>query len=316
MAKTSKNRIVVIFSTHNGKDVIPDVLKGYANITTPVDQWRLVVVDNASNDETGKILEDFSTLLPITILHEPVPGKNIALNKALDAVGLDYDLYVFTDDDAVPDADFIQEWMNVADDRQQYDLFGGTVRLLFRETPPKWLSGRFSPYFEELYAQNERADGEIVPDLIYGPNMAVRGSIIAAGHRFNEDIGPNSRNPVYAMGSENQFCVSASRERGAKSWFASGPKVSHIVRPWQTTLAFVGQRAYRHGRGVAMRQVLASPDGRISPPSLKGAVVQFARALGRRIFPSGGGLWQYHWHRGYRDWVRNHLLELKKKAAE
>ena len=68
--------------------------------TTGLD-WEVVLVDNAGNDETASIARTFFSSLPVKLLVEKTPGKNNALNTALDhASG---ELFIFTDDDIIPD---------------------------------------------------------------------------------------------------------------------------------------------------------------------------------------------------------------------
>jgi glycosyltransferase involved in cell wall biosynthesis len=294
-------KLFVIFATHNGTSVLTDVLEGYAKAQAPEREWAMIAVDNASTDDTAGILRSFQDRLPLTVLHEPVPSKNRALNRALDYVGPEADLYILTDDDAIPEPDFLRRWEQVLVERPDNELFGGVVRPYFREPPPAWLK-RFVRQFPELYAQTERPPGEIRPQDIYGPNMAVRGSVFVRGKRFNEDIGPNSSQADYPMGSENEFCIRVSEDSLTKPWFTDGPKVRHIVRPHQTTFDFIGRRAYRHGRGVAMRQALAIAGGRLPALSLKSRLLQIARSLVARL-PVGDSWWQYNWRRGYVSWV-------------
>lgn len=305
MANTRPS-IAVILATHNGANVLPDVLNGYAHLHAPDCDWRMVVVDNASTDRTAEILESFRDRLPLEILFEPVPSKNQALNRALDHVGLEPDLFVLTDDDAIPQPDFLREWRRVIDAYPQYELFGGLIRLHFRQPPEPWLAG-LRRRFPELYAEIDRAeDGPMIAEDIFGPNMAVRRSIFAKGLKFDPRIGPNSSQKDYPMGSENEFCLRVVRETGAQPWFASGPKVHHIVRPNQMTKAYVERRAYKHGRGFAMRQA-GLGDGRVTTmPTFLGEI----RQIGRRIaasLRSIDAMWEYNWHQGYRDWIaENH----------
>jgi glucosyl-dolichyl phosphate glucuronosyltransferase len=270
MTDISSAKLIVLLATHNGCNVLPDVLEGYAAVEAPERPWAIVVVDNASTDETSDILRSFQERLPLIVLHEPIPSKNRALNRALDHIGLSADLYIFTDDDAIPDPDYLRRWEEVLREHPDKELFGAVIRPYFRQPPPAWLD-RFANCFGELYGKNERPLGEMPLEDIHGGNMAVRRSALARGHRFNEEIGPNSSQADYPMGSETEFCIRVGQEIPTGAWFADGPKVRHIVRPNQTTYEFLGRRAFRHGRGVAMRQAMA--DGRMPRLTIKGGLM-------------------------------------------
>jgi glycosyltransferase involved in cell wall biosynthesis len=296
MTKNLLGQIVVVLSTHNGSAIVAEVLDGYCKVSAPTCAWRIVVVDNASTDNTPEVLKRYESVLPLEVLHEPAPGKNKALNRALRYVALGADLYVFTDDDAIPKPSFLIEWEKVMRGYPDIEMFGATILPAFQADRPKWLKN-FAPWYAELYAENIREDGPIGADKIFGPNMAVRRSVFAAGKMFNENIGPNSSAIAYPMGSETEFCMRVALENGASAWFVSRPEVQHIVRPNQMTKAFVKARAYRHGRGVAARHALLGP---VAPVRLKGIAKQMLR-IGIAALGQPEAFWNLHWNRGYRS---------------
>lgn len=304
MLDAGDKKILVVFATHNGAATLPAMLRAYETVQAPKRSWAMVIVDNGSTDETPQIIEQFSKTLPILALKESRPGKNRALNTALEAVGTQADLYIFTDDDAIPAEDFLASWEATIEYRPDNELFGAVVEPCFPEKPPTWLS-KFSAHFAELYAKTHHVEGEIKGVDIYGPNMAVRGSVLQRGYQFNEAIGPNATSKDYPMGSETEFCQRAADGSSYSPWFAASPRVLHIVRPFQMTREFVGKRAYRHGRGTAMRLTLNEPALLNIRPSLKAriydAVLRFGADRGL-----GLSLWEYNWRKGYHSWIAEH----------
>ncbi len=294
--------LAVVFSTRNGAETLRHILDGYVDVVQPDIAWRLIVVNNGSDDTTADILASYIDSLPLTIIDEPRPGKNVALNTAVERVAQDEgqhpQLYVFTDDDAIPAPDFLKVWEDVIHEKSEYDLFGGNVSAEFMSSPPNWL-GECQDWYEELYAQNLRDEGDISARYIFGPNMAVRGSIFEHGIRFDETIGPNGRKD-YAMGSETEFCVRTERELGAKAWFVARARVLHLVRPWQMTPNFFASRAIRHGRGVAQQHATA---GSVSKRAVLKAGWNFAFNRARAVFAGNQdryrAIWQANWSKGY-----------------
>ncbi len=300
----SRHPLIVIFATRNGAETLGQTLEGYVKLDQPDRPWRLIAVNNGSNDDTAAIFESYRDKLPLMVIDQDRPGKNVALNTALDAARSSADrgpqLYVFTDDDAVPDRDFLTVWASVGDEKPAHDLFGGQVAAEFTAMPPAWLDD-CKAQFAELYAQNKRPEGDIPARRIFGPNMAVRATVFEHGLRFDETIGPNGR-PDYAMGSETEFCMRAERELGAKAWFVDRVRVRHLVRPWQMTPEFFASRAMRHGRGVAQQQV---GGGRISPRRVLRAGWGYAANRARAALASEHdryhAMWQANWWKGYLD---------------
>lgn len=286
--------LLVVFATYNGADWIARVLDGYA-AQRGAPSWALVVVDNASTDATPSILNRYRDRIPLVVLREERPGKNRALNSALEAVWQVPCDYIFTDDDAVPDPDFVAQWAQTLGARRDYALFGGTVAPSF-EGVDRRIPHRYAPYHAEIYALNSRPEGEISPRHIFGPNMAVSGELIRAGHRFDENIGPSSADGCYPMGSETEFCIRVARQAGVAAWFACHPKVHHIVRANQTTETFILQRAFRHGRGFAQMEAPAHPGLWASiKTSLRLGLLRLAGMTG-----STRAKWNAGWLEGYR----------------
>ena len=302
MAEEARRGLAVVLATHNGAGTLETVLEGYARVRDPGVPWRLIAVDNASSDRTPELLRATRCRLPLEIVEEAALGKNRALNTALARLDGSADFVVFTDDDAVPDADFLTAWCEARGARPEADLFAGTIVPRFQEPPPRWLMG-FSGHFGELYAQNTAPqDGATAADRIFGPNMGFRGSIFDEGFRFDERIGPKSGVALYPMGAETEFCVRVAREARAAAWFATAACVHHLVRPWQMTPEFVHARAYRHGRGVAARTYASGTAPHLSARSAaKHALLGMGARLG-----SPSLRWQYHWNRGFRDWLVQH----------
>ena len=75
--------LTVVIATHNGAHTLPLVLDAYTRLDTVEGGWKLVIVDNASTDETEEIIKAYASKLPITYLFEPRRGKNAALNSAI-----------------------------------------------------------------------------------------------------------------------------------------------------------------------------------------------------------------------------------------
>lgn len=300
--------VTVLMATHNGGKVLRRTLEGYCGQQGVEFDWKLVVVDNNSTDNTNEVIEHFKKHLRIDSVFEPRPGKNRALNAGLGSI--EGDIIIISDDDAIPRQNFLTAWRTVMSRELDYDLFGGSIEPLFDVQPPKWMLERRSK-FEALFSARSLADGPVSPGEIYGPNMAVRRSVFSSGLKFDESVGPNGSDTNYPMGSETEFCVRA-HSRGHKARFSKEPFVWHIVRAHQVRQPYWCQRAYRFGRGQAQILWAAGPPQlrfgysavgratRIASQYLRQSV-DWLRAL--RIDPERRfeALWSYHAKRGIRD---------------
>jgi glycosyltransferase involved in cell wall biosynthesis len=300
--------LTVLLATRNGANVLPRTLDGYVRQAEVDFSWKLIVVDNGSTDETPDVIKQFQAKLRLDALVDPVPGKNRALNMGLKTI--EGNTVVLSDDDAIPHPGFLTAWRNALQMKPECDVFGGSIIPLFDLPPPEWMA-RTEIKFVELFAsRQDLPEGPIDPHEIFGPNMAVRRTVIANGIRFNERIGPNGADPNYAIGSEHDFCLNATR-RGHKTWFTPEPTVWHIVRAHQLTFEYWRKRAYRLGRGVAQRQWEMGVLGQHQrSPVVSAAITAWRksyRALlrARMITPVPlkrfKAAWEYHFYCGYHD---------------
>lgn len=232
--------LTVLMATHNGAGTLPAVLDAYEKLAPPQGGWKLVVVNNGSTDQTQEILDSFQLRLPLTCVFEPKPGKNQALNLGLSKIS--GDLIVMTDDDALPDRDWLWQLRDTADSHPSFSVFGGAIVPQWEAPPPDWIL----PFSYILAVTNPAwEEGPIVASRIYGPNMAVRAQIVEAGYRFDTSLGPTGSR--YQMGDESDFLQRVSKA-GFLSWHCKRAIVRHIVRKSQIDKSWMLRRARAAGR--------------------------------------------------------------------
>lgn len=249
--------VTVVFATRNRATALVPVLESFTGLTTPEGGWKLLVIDNGSTDDTPALLHGYTGRLPLTVLTEPRAGKNRALNTALPH--FEGELIVLTDDDVLPQADWLVQLQRAARAHPDASLFGGTVLPHWSHPRPAWLTEAAVP-FSVLYAQQKREAGSCSYDAIFGPNMAVRGSVFTAGHRFSETVGPDETRRMYAMGGETEF-LRRMDAAGYTGWFVPEAVVGHIIRPEQLDENWILQRAYRYGVGEGSNYAPRNADG-------------------------------------------------------
>jgi hypothetical protein len=235
--------LTVLLATRNRAGILQNVLEAFCRLEQPAAGWKLVVVDNGSTDRTGDVLVSFTSRLPLHGAFEPSAGKNLALNTGLAL--LEGDLTVLTDDDVFPNADWLVELQRAADTQPAYSMFGGAIIPRWEVPPPRWIQWTETGPVYTLTDPSWK-EGPLAPSLIFGPNMALRTSILRSGIRFDPSIGP--RGTRYPMGSETELLLRLARQ-GHAAWHAPSAIVQHFIRAEQLTKAWVLQRAIRYGRG-------------------------------------------------------------------
>src|SRR5688500_3385628 len=239
----------IVFSTYNGERTLSRMLEALCLVSPPRGGLEVIAVDNASVDNTPDILHSFLDRLPLSVLYQPKRGKNRALNLAIPHIR--GELVVFTDDDVLPETNWLYRYQHYADTRPECDIFGGAILPYWERAPQRWILDSVPHGVTFALTAPDLVEGAIHPGLIWGPNMAVRKKIFDAGHRFDEDVGPSSGQ--YVMGSETEFNIRVAA-KGHKTWFCPEARVRHIIRDFQMTQNWIVQRAYRFGRSGCLQE--------------------------------------------------------------
>lgn len=237
--------LTVLMATFNGEGTLPVVLEAYKCVKVPDGGWKLVVVNNNSNDGTDEILESYRSILPIEILNCPRRGKNVALNLGIQ--NIEGDLVIFTDDDAIPNSDWLVEYREAADKNKSYDVFGGPIYPVWPSDMDDWILSWVNLGATFAVTPTNILTGSVVSSQIWGANMAIRSHVFEKGFMFNELVGPSEGQ--YIMGSEVEFTDRLAKA-GYKSWWVGEANVGHIIRAFQVKRDWIIKRAFRLGRHV------------------------------------------------------------------
>ena len=132
--------ISVIICTHNRASILPDVLNSLELVEIPKNTMiELVVVDNASRDNTFQVIEDHkkNSKFRVRALKETKQGKTYALNAAINiAAG---DLLAFIDDDHIVSTGYFKVIRSAVENYPDFNLFCGRIAPNWDGTEPAWL---------------------------------------------------------------------------------------------------------------------------------------------------------------------------------
>lgn len=239
--------LTVFIATHNGAATLSRALASYVSLLPPDGGWKLVIIDDGSADDSAQIARSFAGRLPLVCMSAPHRGKNAALNTGLSE--LDGDLAVFSDDDSLPETDWLLRLRAAADDHPEYAVFGGRISPGWDAEPDAWILHwvRLAPVFSVTDPSLD--EGPCDPTRVWGPNMAIRAEPFRKGYRFDERIGP-SGSAIYAMGGETEFTLRLTIAEYLKCWHCKDARVRHIIPQRKMTRAWILRRAFHLGRCV------------------------------------------------------------------
>jgi len=236
--------ITVLIATCNGASTLPTTLDSYGRLNGGDYAWNMLVVDNASTDATPAILQSYAQRLPLRPIRTERRGKNVALNLGIETLG-DGTLVVLSDDDIVPEPNWLNAMVRAAAEHPEFDIFGGRIVPLWPDSPPEWIFRMVDLGAVYAFTSPDLRSGPVAANKVWGANMAIRRHLFSAGFRFDESVGPNRGQ--YAMGSEVELTRRLERN-GHRAWFCEDAVVGHIIRENQLSRDWIIQRAYRFGR--------------------------------------------------------------------
>lgn len=179
--------VSIVVCTHNRGRHLSGLFESLTRLVVPSDvDWELVVVDNASTDNTRDICHAFAAGCQkrCRYVHEPNKGKSIALNTGISHA--DGDIIAFTDDDCVLSADWLLVLAQEFNADPSLGVLGGRVKLYdSRDQPLTLTSGDRRVVYSSLRM--------LFPDpLIIGCNMAARKEVFCSVEPFDTRLGPGT----------------------------------------------------------------------------------------------------------------------------
>lgn len=246
---TAELDISVLIATHNRADTLRETLEALVRVRRDGLSVEYVVIDNNSQDHTKDVVDSFADRLPVRYLYQPRPGKNCALNHALDTVTLG-EIVVFTDDDVTPMEDWLAAILATSARWLDISVFGGRIDVVWPDGKvPAWAATPWMLGF--AFGAHDPPGGERpyqAKSHPFGGNFWVRRAVLDGGRRFDEGVGPRPKNRI--MGSETTFLQGLGTE-GYVQVYGPDAIVGHRIEREMLRAGAIRRRAYRQGRGVA-----------------------------------------------------------------
>jgi glycosyltransferase involved in cell wall biosynthesis len=134
----------VIICTHNPrKDYLDKVLRALHEQTLPLENWELLMVDNASKSVLASEI-DLNWHPQARHIREEQLGLTPARLRGIKEAAAE--ILIFVDDDNVLDSDYLEVALRVSKDYPFLGAWGGQSRGEFEVSPPEWTK----PYWTYL----------------------------------------------------------------------------------------------------------------------------------------------------------------------
>ncbi len=228
-------KLSLVICTYNRADQLKRSLARIAEIRSAV-AWELVLVDNASTDETPNVITNFmrSAPFPVVRVYEELHGNGRCRNAGV-AVAHG-DIIAFSDDDCYPASDYVDQVLKVFED-PRIGFAGGRLTLYDPDD--------YAITIKELESPQVFEPRSFIPaGEIHGANMMFRKSVLDEINGFDNDFGAGAK----FSGDDIDACGRASFA-GWWGMYAPTAVVAHHHGRKESNIPAL-KRRYAIGRGA------------------------------------------------------------------
>ncbi|MGB3137061.1 MAG: glycosyltransferase family 2 protein [Nodosilinea sp.] len=245
--------ISAIICTHNRAGYLEQAIASVLKQTHS--NYEIIVVDNASTDNTRAVVETHLPHPRMTYVYEGILGLSAARNRgAAIAKG---SLLAYLDDDAEASPQWLAALAGVFADYPQAAIAGGAVTLIWPPdtAPPRWLSPTLS---ESLGTYSLGAEIQPITDAGQTPrglNYAVTTSFLKSVGGFDPQLGRVGKN---LLSNEEMYLTQQALAAGFEVLFVPQARVAHNVAPERLRRSWFLRRSWWQGISECYREHLAN----------------------------------------------------------
>jgi len=243
--------ITVVICTHNRAELLGKMLAVLNQAEFPEStDIEILVIANACQDNTLRVIEHYSSVFKASgwpsfrWLIEPLPGKSIALNLAIqESLGA---ALCFIDDDQFVSPTFFRALSKALEQYPGFAIFCGKVEPDWDGSEPAWVheSGK---YHIGIRPFPEYDLGEYPQEIQYnqklpsGGNITVRRSVFTRAGVFSTNLGPQGHN---LMGGEDLEFLRRAMHSGMRIQYIPALQQKHAVVKSRMATLYMMRKSY------------------------------------------------------------------------
>lgn len=239
--------VSVVVCTRNRSAALRGALESLLEVQYDPALWEMVIIDNASTDDTAEIARSVAAANParVRVLVEPTIGLSAARNAGIAAAAAE--IIAFIDDDAYPEPGWLSAVVE-GFSRPEVMCVGGPVAPLLEGELPSWFRGRFLPYLTVWDPGPEPVELRY-NEYPRGANIAYRRSGIELVGGFSEHLGRKGSSLLSC--EEIELCLRLERA-GFITLYVPGARVRHLTPVGRMTPEWLAARFEAQGRSEAI----------------------------------------------------------------
>lgn len=226
------NGISIVICSYNGaKRLGPTLLSIFSQQTIVEIPWELIIVDNASTDDTAelcrKMIESNSFEKKSKIVFESTQGCNHARLKGLQEV--QYKWLLFCDDDNHLYPDYLEKAWSILNNNDTIGVLGGQGIPLFEDQKPDWFDKYSKSYAVGPQSKKEGKISIHSNSQLYSAGTYFRKELLMKYYENGYSpimVGPNGNE--LTRGEDTEWCLMIQLA-GYDLWYSSELKFYHYM---------------------------------------------------------------------------------------
>jgi glycosyltransferase involved in cell wall biosynthesis len=237
----------VVVCTRNRSQSLREACAALLALDYPPSRWELLLVDNASTDDTLDVACDVARSRSdlVRVIQEARVGLSEARNAGVRAAC--GELIAFADDDAFPTPGWLRALVDALGPGDAL-VAGGPVEPIFEGELPPWFSDLYLPY---LAVWDRGAEPHTLSYNNYprGNNIAFRREVFERFGQFSPHLGRAGRSLLSC--EETELCLRVERG-GGRILYVPEARIQHKTVAARLTPRWLARRFFAQGRSEAI----------------------------------------------------------------
>ncbi len=248
--------ISAIICTHNRDRYLGAAIDSLLNQDS--DNYEILVIDNASTDNTRQIVESKLGNSHLKYFYEPELGLSVARNRG--AKEASAPILAYLDDDAEASPQWLRIITQAFQDNDDLAIAGGKVTLLLPEgkTLPKWISESMTASLGAYDLGSEMVNIDNPNLTPRGLNYAIRKTFLDAIGGFDPNLGRVGKN---LLSNEELFMTELALKKQWQVAYLPEALAAHNVASERLKPGWFISRSWWQGVSEYYREAVAGRTG-------------------------------------------------------
>lgn len=246
----------MVICTYNRAAELNAVLRALSHqLNGPAFEWRLLVVDNASTDDTATVVERHrkqAGLLGLSYVYEAKPGLTAARHRGM--METDAPWVAFVDDDNHLTPGWLDAMASAIRSHPAAGGIGGAVVLDWETPPPSYLDGFGFCFAEQLGGETDR-----LVDSLAGAGMVLRREAVVKSGWLDCPLIADRVGKKLVSGGDVELAQRV-RAAGYELWVTSKAVLHHRIPVTRMTRRYLLRMNFELGVSSALIALLTWPE--------------------------------------------------------